>query len=72
MATVSQAKAGESTDTIINPVTLKAVLSHYNLLDVSKDIRDFREIHIQDYNNPHETNKELLDFTKGRKQRRSP
>ena len=63
MATVSQAKAGESTDTIINPVTLKAVLSHYNLLDVSKDIRDFRE-HIQDYNNPHETNKELLDLSK--------
>lgn len=55
--------AGESTVTIINPLTLKAVLSHYGLLNVSQELGDFR-LHIQDKNNPHETDKNSVELNK--------
>lgn len=63
MATVPQAIDGNSADTIISPLTLRAVLSHYNLLETSKDIKDFRD-HINNKNNPHETDKGSVDLGK--------
>lgn len=63
MANINEAVAGESTVTIINPLTLKAVLSHYGLLNVSQELGDFR-LHIQDKNNPHETDKNSVELNK--------
>ena len=61
MATLSEALEGKSSDTLINPLTLKAVLDKLGISQAALDMENFRE-HIIDKNNPHETDKESIEL----------
>lgn len=61
MASVQQAKDGASNDTLISPLTLKAVLEDLGINRAAEDMKTFRE-HIQDTNNPHKSTKETVDL----------
>lgn len=61
MASVDQAIAGEATDLLINPLTLKAVLASIGVLNTAADLQAFRE-HIANKNNPHNTDKEQMEL----------
>ncbi len=63
MATLEEAVAGLSSDTLINPLTLKAVLDKLGLTNASQDLKNFRD-HINNKNNPHESDKETVDLGK--------
>lgn len=59
MASIAQAIEGVSSDTIINPLTLNAVLVKLGLTDAAATIAKFNE-HIEDLNNPHEDDPETI------------
>ena len=63
LATVKEATDGESADTLITPLTLKAVLDKTGLTNAGESLKQFNE-HILNLDNPHKTNKAQTDLGK--------
>ena len=63
MATISEAVAGLSTNTIINPQVLRAVLDNLGVTQAAADMLSFKK-HINNRNNPHEDDKESVGLSR--------